>query len=76
MTDCKGCASVSGGVFIAGCRQCAVRSLAAGPLFFASMRAGKLTPEYQSALQALGEPAVVHAEVKAAAKGYTTGAAP
>jgi hypothetical protein len=40
------------------------------------MRAGKLTPEYQKALAALGQPADVHIEVKAAAKTVKTGAIP
>ena len=53
-----------------------MRDLAAGPLFWASMRAGKLTPEYQKALAALGQPADVHLEVKAAAKTVKTGAIP
>ena len=75
MTDCQGCANPSGGIFIRGYRQCTLRDLAAGPLFFGAMRAGKLTPEYRAALLAIGpDAAAMHAEVKAAAKGYHTGA--
>ena len=76
MSDCEYCAEPSRGLFRAGCRQCALRDLAAGPLFWASMRAGKLTPAYRAALAALGEPADVHIEVKAAAKTVKTGAIP
>ena len=63
-TDCEGCARPQRGLFIAGCRGCALRSLAAGPMFFESMRAGKLSPAYRDALRELGEPATVHLEVK------------
>ena len=63
--DCEGCARKGGGLFIAGCRGCALRSLAAGPLFFDSMRAGHLTPAYREALRQLSAPAAVHLEVKA-----------
>ena len=76
MTDCEYCSTPSRGLYRAGCRQCTLRDLAAGPLFWASMRAGKLTAEYQKALSALGQPADVHLEVKAAAKTVKTGAIP
>jgi hypothetical protein len=76
MTDCDACATPDSGLIRAGCRQCTLRDLAAGPLFWASMRAGKLTPEYQKALAALGQPGDVHREVKAAAKTVKTGAIP
>ena len=29
MTDCPGCANPSGGVYVRGCRPCALRDLAA-----------------------------------------------
>jgi len=71
---CDGCASPYGGIFIAGCRPCTLRDLATGPLFFASLRAGKLTPEYRAALAPLGEDvAAVHAEVRAMAKTLKMG---
>lgn len=74
---CEGCADPYGGIFIAGCRPCALRDLAGGPDFFASMRAGKLTPSYRAALAPLGEDvAAVHAEVRAMAKTLKTGAVP
>ena len=72
---CKACADPRGNSTQAGCRACAIRELARGPLFFASMRAGKLTDEYKAACRALGDVADVHAEVRAAAKGWLTGAA-
>ena len=74
MIGCQGCADQSGALYINGCRSCAIRALASGPDFFASMRAGTLTPEYVAALRALGDPAEVHAEVRDAAKQHTTGA--
>lgn len=74
---CEGCANPYGGIFIAGCRPCALRDLATGMLFFASLRAGKLTPEYRAALAPLGEDvAAVHAEVRAMAKTLKMGAIP
>ncbi|MDP3139820.1 MAG: hypothetical protein Q8N17_26220 [Burkholderiaceae bacterium] len=81
MTDlltpiCEGCANPARGLFVAGCRDCALRDLAAGPLFFGSMREGKLTPAYREALRALGEPAAVHMEVRKFAKKHVTGAQP
>jgi len=74
MIGCQGCANPAGALYINGCRSCAIRALAGGPDFFNSMRAGTLTPEYVSALRALGDPAEVHAEVRDAAKQHTTGA--
>ncbi len=76
MTDCKACQEPASGLYLAGCRQCTLRDLAAGPLFWASMRAGRITPEYKAALAKLGEPADVHLEAKAAAKTVKTGAIP
>lgn len=74
MTDCQGCAKPASGLYVSGCRGCALRNLAAGPMFWASMKAGKLTPEYVAALRELGEPAEVHLQVRDAAKHYDTGA--
>lgn len=67
--DCDGCRTPERGLYIAHCRGCTLRSLAAGPLFFESMRLGRLTPAYRAALLRLGRdlPAV-HGEVKAAAQ--------
>ena len=74
MSDCKGCADPSSGVYIRGCRQCSLRDLADGPLFWQSMNLGKLTPAYRAALLCLGDDAAaVHAEVKAAAKTIRKG---
>lgn len=74
--DCEGCRAPASGLYRANCRGCTLRSLAAGPLFFESMRLGKLSPAYRDALRALGEPGTVHLEVKAAAKQHVTGAQP
>ena len=71
---CEGCANPSGGLVVRGCRQCSLRDLAAGPLFWKSMLTGRLTPEYRAALQGLGDDVLaVHAEVKAAAKTIRRG---
>jgi hypothetical protein len=73
--NCSGCESQAGCVYVAGCRHCALRSIARGPEFFASLRACKLTPAYMARLQLLGSVVEdVHAEVKAAAKTLFTGA--
>jgi len=63
--SCAGCLNPSGGVYVTGCRKCALRDIARGPEHFASMRAKVLTPAYMARLQALGPVAQVHAEVKA-----------
>ena len=76
MTNCPACQEPTSGLYLAGCRQCVLRDLAAGPLFWASMRLGRLTPEYRAALAKLGDPADVHVEVKAAAKTVKKGAIP
>lgn len=74
---CEGCANPSGGIYIRGCRQCSLRDLACGHLFWQSMRQGRLTPEYRAALLALGPDLLdTHAEVKAVAKTIKTGAIP
>ena len=70
---CTACANPNGGLLIAGCRSCALRDIARGPEFFASMSAGKLTPAYAARLQALGEVEATHAEVKALAKTLLMG---
>lgn len=72
--NCPGCEDPNGGIYTAGCRACGLRDLARGPLFFASMRAGRLTPEYVAALRAFGDPEAVHAEVRAVAKQTLMGA--
>ncbi len=73
---CEACDKPHGGLFIAGCRGCGIRSLARGPLFFAAAQAGKLTREYRRALLALGsDAAAVHAEVKAQAEALAAGRA-
>ena len=74
MIGCQGCASPESALYVAGCRSCAIRALAAGLPFLASLRAGRLTSEYVAALKTLGEPAEVHAEVRDAAKLLLTGA--
>jgi len=74
---CLGCANPHGSTPVPGCRQCTLRELARGPLFWESMMTGKLTPRYQAALMRLGQDiAAVHAEVKAAAKKITMGSTP
>jgi len=66
--DCDGCRAPERGLYIAQCRGCTLRSLAAGPLFHDSMRLGRLTPAYRAALLRLGRDVpAVHGEVKAAA---------
>lgn len=70
---CEGCANPNGGIAIVGCRQCALREIARGPAFFASARAGKITPAYAAQLQVLGAVEEVHQEVKAMAKTLTMG---
>ena len=75
VTPCEGCAGGTGsGISRAGCRQCELREIARGPAFFASMRHGRLTPEYRVQIRALGsDEAAVHAEVKAMAKTIVMG---
>jgi hypothetical protein len=74
--DCEGCRSPARGIYRANCRECTLRSLAAGPLFFESLRLGKLSPAYREALRTLGEPSAVHIEVKAIAKQTVKGSIP
>ncbi len=77
MEFCEGCANPEGGVYIETCKRCMARDLARGPLFFASMRKQKLTPEYRFALEyVFGDGwKEGHELVKAEAKRYATGAA-
>ena len=77
--DCPACAEVraSAGWSHAvrpDCRACALRDIARGPHFFASLRAGRITPEYAAQLRPLGDIEATHAEVKAVAKALHTGA--
>lgn len=67
VTTCPACLSQPSGLSVAGCHACAVRELARGPLFFTSSRLGRITPDYRAACAALGDVAMVHAEVKACA---------
>ncbi len=77
MTACPGCANPAGGIAVTSCRACRLREIARGPAFFASMRAGKLTPAYVEQLAGLGGTIEqAHAEVKAAAKTLSMGATP
>lgn len=71
---CPACADPSGLLVQTGCRACSIREIARGPLFFESLRANKLSDGYKAALRTLGDVAEVHAEVRAAAKQYATGA--
>lgn len=72
--NCKACESPLSGLIRAGCRDCTLRELARGPLFFQSMREQRLTESYRAALRMLGDVEAVHAEVKAVAKTLYTGA--
>ena len=72
--SCQACADPQSGLLIDGCRNCALRDIARGPEFFASMTGGKLTPAYAARLKALGDIETVHAEVKAVAKTVFVGA--
>jgi hypothetical protein len=74
--SCDGCAVPTGGLYIAGCRQCSLRKIINSPEFFASLRAGKVTPAYAALLCVHGEVAAVHAEVRALAKSIHLGACP
>lgn len=74
--SCEGCDRHNSGIYIAGCRGCAIRDLVRSPEFFASLRACRITPAYAARLSVLGKVEEVHAEVKAAAKQYETGANP
>ena len=71
---CPGCEKPDASSSVPGCRQCDLRELARGPLFFDSAVRNKLTPAYVAALMRLGpDGAAVHEEVKAAAKRITIG---
>lgn len=74
---CPGCSSPTSGLYVGGCRGCLVRMIAQGPHFFASLRRGRLTPEYVAALRELGDDIdAAHAEVKALAKTIHMGSCP
>lgn len=62
---CAACANPAGGLYIAGCRPCTLRSVARSPEHFESRKAGRMTPGYRALLQAHGPTDEVHAEVKA-----------
>ena len=62
---CEGCFSANGGVFIAGCRSCTIRAIFRSQEHFLARKAGKLLPAYMALLREVGDPAVVHEEVKA-----------
>ncbi len=66
--NCEACSDLRSGIVIAGCRRCALRSIARSPEYFASLKACKLTPAYMARLQTLGVVEQVHEEVKAVAK--------
>jgi hypothetical protein len=66
--NCAACENPPAGQYVAGCRRCALRSIARGPEYFASQKACKLTPAYMARLQTLGTVEEVHEEVKAVAK--------
>lgn len=71
---CKACDLPMQGLYIKGCRQCALRSIVRSPEFFASQRAKVLTPAYAALLQVLGPVADVHIEVKAVAEALKASA--
>ncbi len=66
--SCYACDQPLSGLIRAGCRRCALRDIANGPHFFASLQTGSLTPAYRQQLRLLGDEAAVHQEVKAIAK--------
>ena len=72
---CEACQGPACGLYVAGCRGCALRSIARSPEFFASQQAKVITPAYAARLQVLGEVAAVHQEVKALAERLKAGAA-
>lgn len=74
--SCEGCSNPTGGLFINGCRTCSLRAIIASQPFWQSMRAGKLTPEYIALVGLFGEPADVHAEVRALEKEIHLGSCP
>ena len=73
MTNCEACRGPACGLYVTGCRGCALRSIARSPEFFASQQAKVITPAYAARLQVLGEVAAVHAEVKAVAAQLRAG---
>ena len=65
--SCEGCDRPSGGIYIAGCRGCGLRSALRSPEHHAARKAKKLLPAYQARLLMLGDIETTHAEVKALA---------
>jgi hypothetical protein len=61
---CAACDSQPSGLINAFCRECKLRHLAKGPLFFESMTSGALTKDYKAALKALGEVHETHKAVR------------
>lgn len=59
---CEGCSKPAGGIYLAGCRGCALRSIFRSPEHAKSRALGKLTPEYLALLAELGDPVKVHLE--------------
>ena len=57
--NCDACAraetSPLTGRYTLGCMECASRALAHSPVFFTSVQAEAMTPDYRSALQAMFE---------------------
>lgn len=60
---CPGCDKPEGGLYIVGCRRCALRRIARGLPFADSIREGSPTDAYKRQLAALGKPTAVHREV-------------
>ena len=50
VAGCFGCARPAGGIYNAACRQCRIRWLARGPLFFEARRTGVIGVGYREAL--------------------------
>lgn len=69
MSACEGCASLSGGIYIANCRACTVRMIARSLPRWESARLGRISDAYKASLvRAFGDGwQAGHAEVKAAA---------
>jgi hypothetical protein len=64
----------TGSSYRAGCTECAARSLANGPLFFAAQQAEAMTPAYRRALDRAfaGDAKAGHERVKAWAAKIST----
>lgn len=72
---CEACtqarAEPTSGLYIAGCTDCAARSIARMQAFFASSREGRMTSSYRMALQNL-LPSLPAAEAHEKVKAWTT----